>query len=89
LKTWPKFYQDIVDGKKKFELRKFDRPFQLGATVILREYDNVKGYTGRRACVEITYILHGDYENFGIKNGYGIFGFKLINPTINYDHTFI
>jgi len=39
LKTWPQFYQRIVDGTKTFEVRLNDQGFQCGDDVILEEYD--------------------------------------------------
>ncbi len=30
LKTWMPFYQDVIDGRKTFELRKNDRDYQVG-----------------------------------------------------------
>ncbi|MHC5823631.1 MAG: DUF3850 domain-containing protein [Nostoc sp.] len=29
LKTWMPFYQDVIDGRKTFELRKNDRYYQI------------------------------------------------------------
>lgn len=36
LKIWPEFYEAVCNGDKTFELRKNDRGFQKGDTVILR-----------------------------------------------------
>ena len=47
-KTWPKFFEEILDGKKKFELRLADFDIKKGDTLILEEYDpSTKKYTGR------------------------------------------
>ena len=46
LKTLPEFYQEVIDKKKPFEIRKNDRNFQKGDDVILNEWKNGK-YTGR------------------------------------------
>lgn len=42
LKILPKFYEDIFEGKRSFELRKDDRDFQVGDYIIFREYDGEK-----------------------------------------------
>lgn len=38
LKTWPGPYDDVAMGRKRFEMRKFDRGYQSGDIVILREF---------------------------------------------------
>lgn len=39
LKIWPQYYCRVADGTKTFEVRKNDRGFQPGDTVILREWN--------------------------------------------------
>ena len=39
LKIWPQYFCRVKDGTKTFEVRKNDRGFQPGDTVVLREYD--------------------------------------------------
>lgn len=39
LKTWPIFYNAILDGTKTFECRKNDRDFKVGDTLVLKEFD--------------------------------------------------
>ena len=46
LKIYKKYFNAILDGRKKFEIRRNDRGFQVGDNVILREWDNIK-YSGR------------------------------------------
>ena len=58
LKTWPEYFQAILEGKKKFEFRKNDKGFRVGDVLWLDEYDNEeKDYTGRMCYRKITYIL--------------------------------
>lgn len=57
VKSWPHFFQAILEGKKLHDLRRNDRDFQVGDTLCLREYDPAKGlYTGRQCFVTIKYI---------------------------------
>lgn len=57
LKTWPKPFQKVVDGTKKFELRKNDRGFEEGDRLRLREWDpDTSEYTGREFWVVVTYL---------------------------------
>ena len=62
LKIEPKYFNDYASGKKTFEVRLYDRPFEVGDYLALNEYDcyanEYKGeYTGRCALCVITYIL--------------------------------
>ena len=58
LKCWTTFY-DLVDlGIKSFEIRKRDRPYQIGDTILLRRYDPIsRDYTGQQMWRGITYLL--------------------------------
>ena len=42
LKIYPKYFEAILDGKKTFEIRKDDRDFQVGDSIVLKEWDNIK-----------------------------------------------
>jgi hypothetical protein len=56
LKCIQPFFDDVITEIKTFEVRKIDRDFQVGDLLALNEYTD-KGYTGRCALFEITYIL--------------------------------
>ncbi|WP_080869192.1 ASCH/PUA domain-containing protein [Aneurinibacillus migulanus] len=61
LKTEPPYFQAVLDGRKRFEIRKNDRGFEEGDKLLLKEYDaDVHVFTGRRIEVTVTYIT--DYE---------------------------
>ena len=58
-KAWPDFFQDIVDGKKTFDLRLAEFECKPGDTLVLKEWNpDTKGYTGRTIRKEITYVLN-------------------------------
>ncbi len=60
LKCWPEFFDDILSGKKSFEIRKNDRDFKEGDILFLREYDpETKIYTGRKTMRGVAYIARG------------------------------
>jgi len=47
-KVWPEYFEKILTGEKKFELRLADFDIHKGDTIILEEYDpKTKKYTGR------------------------------------------
>jgi hypothetical protein len=74
LKTLDPYYKEVAQGKKTFEVRKFDRDFALGDYLHLREY-NGQQYSGDSTIVQISYILTGG--NFGIDKDYCVLGIKL------------
>lgn len=74
LKTWPKFFQMIVQGEKNAEVRKDDRDFQNGDVLWLREYNPEMGkYTGFEAKVDVISVLR---NVAGIKKGYCVICIK-------------
>lgn len=76
LKTWPEYFQQVNTGNKTFEVRKMDRPFKVGDSILLQEFDPITGqYTGKELHFNISYILT-DAERFGIKKGYCVLSLK-------------
>lgn len=72
LKIVSTFYKAILQDKKTFEVRKDDRPFKEGDTLLLQEISEL-GYTGREMTVDVTYILR---DNDYVKDGYCIMSIK-------------
>ena len=65
-KTWPKLFEDVVTGKKKFDLRIADFEVKEGDILILEEWDPVKKeYTGRKIEKKVSYILKFKLDDFG------------------------
>ena len=74
LKTIEPYYLKVYLGLKNFELRKFDRDYKVGDTLILKQYNaENKTYTGQFMTRKITYIL-SDATQFGLMEGYCILG---------------
>lgn len=64
LKTESEYYRLVVTGSKTFEIRKNDRNFNVGDTLLLRE--TVRGgYTSNECRVKVNYIC-----NYEQKTGY-------------------
>lgn len=88
LKILSEYYEAILQGRKTFEVRKDDRPFNEGDTLVLQEIvtPNGNGYTGREMTVEVTYILR---DSKYVKDGYCIMGIKIIstNKSRHYNNT--
>lgn len=72
-----KYFNDIVGGLKRFEIRKNDCDYKVGQHVCLNCYENgVK--TGEYVIILITYILK-DIPQFGLDTDYCIFSFQIID----------
>jgi len=82
LKTVDRYWDAVADGTKTFEVRKNDRAFQKGDTLILErwEYDNRKvlslSWPKRLISVKVAYLLQGG--QFGIEPAYCVLGFKKV-----------
>lgn len=75
LKTWPKYFEAVATGNKKFEIRKNDRDFQVGDILILKEFDPITNeYTGDLVGREVTYIL--DEQPF-VPEGYVVMSIDI------------
>lgn len=74
LKTLPPYFAASKAGIKKFELRKNDRGYQVGDTLLLEEYDPPNGgYTGQVLLKRVTYLLEG-CPQYGLSDGYCVLG---------------
>ena len=74
LKIWPEYFNVILSGEKTFELRKDDRGFRAGDTLLLKEWTQHGGYTGREKAFVVTYVLSG----FGLQDGWVVMAIKPI-----------
>lgn len=72
LKTWPKLFAEVLEGRKTFELRRDDRGFKVGDTLNLQEWDPATGaFTGRSTRRRVTSLVR-DVPEFGLKPGFVI-----------------
>jgi hypothetical protein len=84
LKTDSAVFIPVATGDKTFEIRKNDRNFRCGDTLILRETqytgaEMAQGqpliYTGRTVDVEVLYVLNGPI--YGLIDGWCIMSIKV------------
>lgn len=82
LKVVTPFWEHVADGTKPFELRKNDRQYALGDSIVLQEWDQDSlEFTKRELTAEITYILDGgtlrERSIAGLLPGYCILGLRI------------
>ena len=88
LKCWPSYFEAIERGDKNFEVRRDDRGFQRGDTLILQKFDPEKhkyemdGFTFSAKPIElrrtILYVLTGG--QFGIQSGHVVMALAPAAP---------
>lgn len=90
LKIFPQYFNEVLSGNKKFELRKDDRGFEVGDILILKEYRQGEadatgpelvvveesGYTGREVKKEVSYIYKGCSNGLGLRTGFSILSLR-------------
>jgi len=66
-KVLPEYFQDIVDGKKKYELRLNDFDINPGDTLVLEEWTSAdpknRQATGRKLEKKVTYLRKFKFQN--------------------------
>jgi hypothetical protein len=78
VKVWPPFFEAVLSGDKTFEVRKDDRDYRVGDSLLLCEWSpDADAYTGLFANFRIVYKLDGG--QFGIEKGYCCLGIAPIS----------
>jgi len=67
-KIWPKYFELVKSGKKRFELRLTDFKVKKGDILVLKEWDpKKKEYTGRKVKKMVNFVLKFKLNDFGQK----------------------
>lgn len=71
LKVQPPYFDALLDGSKTFEVRKNDRAYQRGDTLVLREFVvPAMRLTGREIRKRVSFVYAGDPRFGGIEQGH-------------------
>ena len=74
-KTWPEYFEQILSGKKKFDIRLADFDVKEGDVLILEEYDpKTKKYTGRTIRKKVNFITEFNPLEFNTSEDVKKFG---------------
>lgn len=75
IKIYDKFANEVLSGRKNFEVRKNDRDYRVGDNIIFNVIDSSGmfhiDHPLNQETYEITYILSGD--EWGLQKGYVVF----------------
>ena len=74
LKILPRWFEDVCTQRKTFEIRKNDRDYNVGDTLILKEWCGGK-YTGREVKRTVSYIYYGD-GCYGLSDEYVVMAIR-------------
>ena len=78
-KVWREYFEKIISGKKKIELRLADFEVNEGDALVLEEWDkDKKEYTGKKIGVVATYILKTKGQTFWSPEEVEKYGFQII-----------
>ncbi len=78
-KVWQEYFEKIISGKKKLELRLADFEVDEGDILVLEEWDkDNEEYTGRKIEVVATYILKTKEQIFWSPEEVEKYGFQII-----------
>ena len=80
IKILPKYFGAVMSGAKNFEIRKNDRDYKVGDTLILKEWDRGK-FTGRELERGVGYIYYGD-GTYGLSEDYCVMALKRGKPCV-------
>lgn len=79
LKTWPIPFQAVWDELKLYEIRPSDREFRVGDELLLREWAQELGYSGREILVKVTYMTPPG--KWGLPADRCVLGIRIVSRT--------
>lgn len=66
-KVWPEYFEEILSGKKTFEVRLNDFEIEEGDTLLLKEWDSkTKNYTGREISKKVGFVGKWKIDNLTV-----------------------
>ncbi|HVY01852.1 MAG TPA: DUF3850 domain-containing protein [Candidatus Nanoarchaeia archaeon] len=79
-KVLPEYFQNILEGKKNYELRLADWKCNEGDVLLLKEWDSKsKKFTGREIRKRVTYVGKTKDMSFWSKEDVEKYGYQIIS----------
>jgi ribosomal protein S17 len=79
-KIWPEYFQQIIDGSKKYEFRLADFDCTEGDILMLKEWDpTTETYSGRSIEKEITHVIKTKDKQPWSQEEIDKYGFQIIS----------
>ena len=79
-KVWPEYFQMILDGAKKYELRLADWQCKKNDILLLKEWDpKRKQYSGREIKKKVTMVLKTNEVTFWSPAEVAKYGYQIIS----------
>ena len=94
IKCWPAYFNKIVNGTKRFEIRKNDRNYKAGDTLVICEWDpEDQSFTGFKVRMHVDSVLQvrddaGLYvtDNWGLMPGFVAMSLSQSDPVKAHFH---
>ncbi len=78
-KTWPTYFQKVLSGEKKVELRIADFECKPGDVLVLEEWDpKTKAYTGRTIRKKVSCVMKTKDAPFWTKEEIDKYGYLIM-----------
>lgn len=78
-KTWPLYFEKVLNGEKRFDMRVADFSVQPGDTLILEEWNPAtNAHTGRSIMKKVGYVGTFTLDSFGQRNALEEHGLHVI-----------
>lgn len=82
LKIHPEHFEEVLTGKKTFEVRENDRNYKTGDLLALNEYDpGTETYTGRCALVYADYVCTSTKY---VREGFAVMSIKPCSVLVGF-----
>jgi len=77
LKVYSKYFEKILSGEKKFELRLGDKGIEVGDVLILVEINEDRDFTGRELRKKVNYVVNTRDLDFWKQEDIDKFGYTI------------
>jgi ASC-1-like (ASCH) protein len=78
-KVWPEYFEKVLSGEKKVELRLADFTCNTGDVLVLEEWNpQTKRYTGRQIRKKVSYVMKTKDAPFWTKEEIEKYGYMIL-----------